>query len=281
MAGIDENREVWSQSWDWSDAGEQWSTWWGGTPALWYGALLPRIHAFVPTGRILEIAPGYGRWTHYLKDMCEQLVIVDLTERCIEHCRERFAAATNIEYHVNDGQSLAMVEDNSVDFVFSFDSLVHVDEDVLGSYLAQLRTKLKTNGVGFFHHSNLGSYRTAVRMTILTARHLVPPRFVRPLVERGLMINLRAWRAERMTAKRFVDLCEASGLICIGQETISWDYGGYQIDTLSMFTRPGSVWDRPLRVSSNPGFTREAARMRQCYARASFPQLEVATKDFA
>jgi SAM-dependent methyltransferase len=270
VAGVDENLTQWSEDWDWSDAGEGWSSWWGGTPALWFGALLPRIHAFVPTGTILEIAPGYGRWTHYLKDLCERLVVVDLTERCIEYCRERFREASHLEYHVNDGRSLAMIEDESVDFVFSFDSLVHVDEDVLASYLNQLATKLKPNGVGFFHHSNLGSYRTAVRMTIATARHLIPRRFVKPLVEKGILVNVGAWRAEHMTAKRFVELCDAAGLACIGQELISWEHGSYKIDTLSVFTRRESVWERPLRVVGNAAFAREAARMARCYSRSSF-----------
>ena len=145
MADVEKNIEVWS-SWNWSERGDEWSAWWGDTPALWFGALLPRIHGFLPTGTILEIAPGYGRWTQYLKDVCEQLVIVDLTESCIAHCRERFSDATNIAYHVNDGRSLEMVEDGSVDFAFSFDSLVHAEADVLEAYLGQLARKLSPDG---------------------------------------------------------------------------------------------------------------------------------------
>ena len=118
-----------------------------------------RINRFVPTGTILEIAPGYGRWTQYLQGLCEQLVVVDLTENCIDHCRKRFADLDHITYHVNDGRSLAMIEDESIDFVFSFDSLVHVELDVLEAYLAQLGAKLRPGGAGFIHHSNAGSYR--------------------------------------------------------------------------------------------------------------------------
>lgn len=273
MAGVDENLDHWSHKWDWSDAGEGWSGWWGDTPALWYGAILPRINAFVPTGTILEIAPGYGRWTNYLKDLCDRLVAVDLTQRCVDHCRERFSQCTNVEFHVNDGRTLGMIDDESVDFAFSFDSLVHVDEEVLASYLHELRTKLRPNGVGIFHHSNLGSHQMAVRMTIGAARHVIPERFVKPLVEKGFLVNVGAWRAESMTAEKFTRLCEAAGLACIGQELLSWEYGSYKIDTISMFTRRGSVWDRPSRVVSSPGFSREAERMRRCYSRSSFPNL--------
>ena len=131
MADTESNLEIWNESWDWSGRGDEWSDWWGGTPALWFGALLPRIHAFLPAETILEIGPGYGRWSQYLKGLCRRLVLVDLAERCIEHCRGRFADASNIEYHVNDGRSLAMVEDGSVDLAFSFDSLVHAEADVL------------------------------------------------------------------------------------------------------------------------------------------------------
>jgi SAM-dependent methyltransferase len=158
MADVDHNLAIWSNEWDWSTQGDEWSAWWGDSRAMWYGALLPRIHSFLPAGTILEIAPGYGRWTQFLKDACEHLVIVDLTEGCIEHCRERFSASTNIEYHVNDGRSLAMVADGSIDFAFSFDSLVHVEADVMNAYLEQLASKLSPDGVGFIHHSNIGSY---------------------------------------------------------------------------------------------------------------------------
>ena len=163
MGDVADNLILWGSK-DWPDAGEEWSEWWGDTGAFWYGGILPRVHAFVPTGTILEIAPGYGRWTHYLRRLCDQLVVVDLAERCIDHCRQRFAEDHHIDYFVNDGRSLEMIEDNSIDFVFSFDSLVHVEADVLESYLRQLSSKLKPNGVGFIHHSNIGRYRMTVRL---------------------------------------------------------------------------------------------------------------------
>jgi SAM-dependent methyltransferase len=232
---------------------------------MWFGAVLPRIHAFVPTGTILEIGPGYGRWTRYLKQACDRLILVDLAENCVEHCKRRFAGASSIEYHVNDGRSLDMVADASVDFAFSFDALVHAEADVLDAYMQQLSHKLTPNGVGFFHHSNLGSYgplRAAARRT--------PPRLLRPLVRRGLMVDLFAWRAESVTAEGFAVQCERAGLACISQERISWESGHYLIDTLSVFTPKGSRWDRPRAVLRNPLFRWEARRMASLYARSSF-----------
>jgi SAM-dependent methyltransferase len=262
---VDENLQNWSTTWDWSRGGDEWSHWWGDTPALWFGAILPRIHALVPTGTILEIAPGFGRWTQYLKDLCEQVVLVDLTEKCIAHCRERFAQETNIEYHINDGRSLAMIEDGSIDFVYSFDSLVHAGPDVIDGYLTQLAAKLRPDGIGFIHHSNAG----ALRPLSAVSRRL-PPRIFHSLVRWGVAVNLSAWRDEGMTAAHFRRQCEAVGLNCVAQELVGWEAGAYLLDCFSIFTRRGSRWDRPGRVVRNPIFVAEARRMARLYAGASF-----------
>ena len=152
------NLTTWNQHYDWSQQGEEWSETWGGSEEQWFKVIYPRIHAFLPAASILELAPGFGRWTNYLRNYCTQLTIVDLADQCIEACKRRFADDSHITYHVNDGSSLAMVPDRSIDFVFSYDSLVHVESEVIQTYLAQLAKKLKSNGVGFIHHSNIGEY---------------------------------------------------------------------------------------------------------------------------
>jgi SAM-dependent methyltransferase len=270
MADVQTNLSIWQKSWDWSTAGDEWSSWWGGTPALWFGALLPRIHAFLPAHTILEIAPGYGHWTQYLKDACHQLIVVDLAERCIEHCRERFADATNIEYHVNDGRSLAMVDDGSIDFAFSFDSLVHAEAEVLDAYIAQLARKLGPEGVAFIHHSTVGDYgvlNAVVRKT--------PERIRRPLVNRGALIDAYAWRAESVTADAVAEHCESVGLACVSQEKINWEHGGpFLMDALSLITRKGSSWERPRTVVRNRSFRQGAQQMARLYAATSFPRAQ-------
>ena len=60
-----------------------------------------------------------------MKNLCDSLIIVDLAESCIEACKTRFQSEENFQYFVNDGKSLEMINDSSVDFIFSFDSLVH------------------------------------------------------------------------------------------------------------------------------------------------------------
>jgi len=256
MPTVEWNLQAWNVSYDWAKDGHEWSSAWGGSDAQWFGAILPRIHAFLPSDTILEIAPGFGRWTNHLKNHAGHLIVVDLAERCISACQERFASASNITYHVNDGRSLAMVPDNSLDFVFSFDSLVHAEADVIQAYLTQLADKLKPGGAGFVHHSNLGSYQRAFAFgekIPAKARHL--------LLERGL-IDQAHCRASSMTAALFEQYCDQAGLQCVGQELVNWGTTRL-IDCFSLFTRKTASWARPNRIVENPHFMSQAAAIRR------------------
>jgi hypothetical protein len=86
------------------------------------------------------------------------MILVDLCENCIEACKLHFSKFENVIYHVNDGVSLEMISDSSIDFVFSFDSLVHAEADVIQAYISQLAKKMKPNAVGWIHHSNAGNF---------------------------------------------------------------------------------------------------------------------------
>lgn len=242
MPTVEENRHTWSH-YGWERRGEEWSEAWGGHEAQWWGTVFPRLRPFLPAGTVLEIAPGFGRWTHYLAALCRRLVLVDLEPRCIEACRLRFADLDHLEYHVNDGISLSMVADGSIDFAFSFDSLVHVEAETIAAYLGQLATKLAPDGVGFFHHSNLGAFRDPDSGELLFANE--------------------HWRATSMSAARFDALCTSAGLCCAAQEIVNWG-GSELIDCFSVFTRAGSRWARAEKLRRvNPAFMAEADAVRQ------------------
>jgi len=49
----------------------------------------------------------------------------------------------------NDGMSLPEVSDESVDLIFSFDSLIHTEADAFASYLLEFRRVLKPGGSGW------------------------------------------------------------------------------------------------------------------------------------
>ena len=253
MPSVHENLKTWEE-YSWVRSGEEWSSLWGNSDAQWFGTILPRIHRFLPAGTILEIGPGFGRWTQYLKNYCERLIAVDLSPHCIEACKEKLSAHDKISYHVNDGRSLAMIPDRSVNFVFSFDSLVHVNADVIEAYLSQLAKKLTPNGAGFIHHSNYRMYPA-----VKTLSNMVPEEIRSFLSRMRVVTNYDGhWRGPDVDATVVEACCRQVGLACISQELVNWA-GRLLIDAFSTFTVAGSRWDRPNRILRNRKFLTEAA----------------------
>ena len=215
MPTVEENHSKWDGSYHWDRNGDKWSDPWGSVEMQWHGSLLPRIQRHLPNGTILEIAPGFGRWTQFLAPLCDRLIVVDLSAKCIEACRRRFADRRHLEYHVNDGRSLDMIADNSIDFAFSFDSLVHVEDDVIRGYLEQLGQKLKPGGTAFIHHSNIGEYAGYFR-----ALSAVAP--LRLLLRTIGAETKTHGRGSDVSAGTFAQRAAQAGLRCVSQEIINW-----------------------------------------------------------
>jgi Dimethyladenosine transferase (rRNA methylation) len=152
MPSLEWNKETWNKNYSWEKGGAEWSEAWGESPAAqWVSTILPRINSFLPCNSILEIAPGFGRWTEFLLTYCNNYTGIDLSQRCIDHCKSIFNKGN---FFTNDGCSLSDAPDGAFDFVFSFDSLVHAERKVIESYLLQIAQKLSENGIAFLHLSN-------------------------------------------------------------------------------------------------------------------------------
>lgn len=254
MPTVDENIQEWGSRYDWSRQGDDWSEPFGGTQRLWWGVVHPRLLAFLPAEHILEIAPGHGRMTQFLLHSCARLSAVDLNASCIAACRDRFVGVEHLHLYVNDGRSLEMIPDGSINFAFSFDSLVHVDLDVMEAYLDGLGRVLTPDGVAFIHHSNAGAFLGPIRK--LTDRWNVPA--IGERISRRLNRN---WRSPEVSAEGVAALAARSGLRCVVQESVNW-LAKLPTDCFSTITREASRWDRTPRVARNLGFMREAARVR-------------------
>lgn len=102
---------------------------------------------------VLEIAPGHGRWTEFILKKAEETALVDVNKKCIDFCKKRFSKFKNIKYYVNDGRRLDFIKNNSVDFIFSYDSFVHMEKNVIDSYFKEFSRILKPNGKVIIHHA--------------------------------------------------------------------------------------------------------------------------------
>jgi SAM-dependent methyltransferase len=240
----------------WRDAGEEWSAPWGGSDAQWLATFLPRLRSFLPAATLLEIAPGHGRWTAFLKDHCERLIGVDVSERCVDACRERFRDDDRLTFAVNDGLSLDAVHDGTVDLAVSLDSLVHVEADVMQSYIQQLARKLRpTGGVAFLHHSNLGQYE--YYQSLRRIKGATRLGWATGLVERDLH-----WRSFSVSATKVKTWAAASGLACTSQELVNWRTRRALIDCFTVLVRDAAP-AREAIVVRNRQFMDEARRAKQ------------------
>jgi ubiquinone/menaquinone biosynthesis C-methylase UbiE len=129
----------------------------------WRAEIWPLISAadFACT---VELAPGHGRNSERLRQLATRLYLVDINIENIDFLKRRFADVENVVVVHNNGVDLAAIPDATVTFVYSFDSMVHFDSDVVRAYLGEFERVLKAGGQGFCHYSNYtgnptGSYR--------------------------------------------------------------------------------------------------------------------------
>ena len=176
------NYEYW-QRWDWSLAGEEW------TPSdEWKRSLIEEVMLanLKPATTIMEIGPGAGRWTEALQSIARRLILVDLSDRCIELCRRRFAEAGNIEFHVNDGKSLGAIASDSVDGVWSFDVFVHIAPPDVDAYVAEISRVLRPGGRAVIHHAKAGRAQGAA--DVGQRSNMTAAQFAEMVAKRGLTL---------------------------------------------------------------------------------------------
>jgi hypothetical protein len=165
-----------------------------------------------------------------------------------------------------------MVGDFTVDFIFSFDSLVHAEDVVLKAYAAEFSKKLRPTGTAFIHHSNLGEYITRLETQSKIAKI---PKLFRLMRKLGFCDNVsNQWRATTMTAAKMALFAKQYGLQCVSQELVNWESKFVLIDCLSTIVPHNSQWARENRVFRNKGFMAEAKNLSELgrlYARTPPP----------
>jgi ubiquinone/menaquinone biosynthesis C-methylase UbiE len=145
-----DNRRLWT-GYDWSGRGEEWNA----SPE-WKQWLIDDVLArWIPADAVvLEVGPGAGRWSEFLVKRASRLVLVDVSERPLELCRERFKDDSRVQYILSSGSDLPGVEDNSIEAAWSFDVFVHVSPRDQMAYLDEIARVLTPGGTAVVHHSD-------------------------------------------------------------------------------------------------------------------------------
>jgi SAM-dependent methyltransferase len=97
-----------------------------------------------PAQTCIEIGPGGGRWTRYLRGF-RTLYAVDYHQELLDELAKNFAQP-NIVAIKNAGTDFPGIADQSIDFVFSFGVFVHLDLPIVVAYLAEIARVLKPGG---------------------------------------------------------------------------------------------------------------------------------------
>jgi SAM-dependent methyltransferase len=121
------------------------------------GALYKVVDNYVkpyvkPDATVLEIGCGGGRWTRYLVP-AKKVIAVDLNREFFAPLKTMFPDA-NLEFYQPEGCDLREVPDNSVDFVFTFGTFVHIELDGIRQYLVEIKRVLKSGGIAVVHYGD-------------------------------------------------------------------------------------------------------------------------------
>ncbi len=133
----------------------------------------------------LEIGAGGGRWTRYLL-RAREIVVVELNSEFFSYLASRFRhVADRLRFYETSAYEMGGVDDESVDFVFSFGTFVHIDPEGIDAYLGEIRRVLRPGGIASIHYADRSkpffagqppefggfSDMNAEKMAALAARH--------------------------------------------------------------------------------------------------------------
>lgn len=115
---------------------------------------LARYRGEIDYTSVLDFAAGHGRNSAWLQEPAKDLTLVDINKENVKIWKERFGTNKRFTYLITDGASLKGIKNNSITFLYSFDSMVHFDNDVITAYIPEFWRVLKQGCYGFCHHSN-------------------------------------------------------------------------------------------------------------------------------
>jgi ubiquinone/menaquinone biosynthesis C-methylase UbiE len=246
MSSIKDNKDYY-QSYDWSRGGAEWSHYWGSLDAMWTRSLYPRVQPYLPAGVILEIGAGCGRISSKLRQFAtDKMILTDIIPHCVNTCRRLYHEDYSVVSLMSDGQTLDGVDDNSVNFILSFYSLVDSDLETMQAYCHEINRVLSPGGAAFIHHSNAGSYNH------------------KGLPNSDPSLNLlSAYRDITMSAKAMQALAKEAQLTVKSQECVNWDIEEVLSDCFSVLIKTSQQTEPQSSIVLNDSFCNEMRQAKE------------------
>ncbi len=101
----------------------------------------------------VDIGCGGGRWTRYLLGF-KTVYAVDYYPELVAEFRRRFSRYRHVTAIKNNGTDFPDIAPQSVDYILSFGCFGHINQDLIDSYLGNIKTILKPGGNVVIHYSD-------------------------------------------------------------------------------------------------------------------------------
>jgi len=162
--------------------------------------------------RVTELACGRGRHVPQYLYKAGKITLVDILEKNIRFCRERFGKEDKITYYVNNGYDLAEIKSDSQTALFTYDAMVHFEMLDVFQYLKETNRILVKGGRALFHHSNNTEDYKVTFSTGIRGRNF-------------------------MSKQLFAHLADRAGLIVLEQNVLDWA-GNANLDCVTLVEKP-------------------------------------------
>lgn len=131
---------------------------------IFWGETTPFFEMFqkLDLSHVIELACGRGRHVQKYIGQAGDITLVDILQKNIDFCKQRFFGHKNIFYYCNNGYDLKGLESGRYSALFSYDAMVHFEMLDIYSYLKDIYRVLEKGGFALIHHSNNDSdYKAA------------------------------------------------------------------------------------------------------------------------
>lgn len=112
----------------------------------------PYLHA---QAVVLEIGQGGGKFTNMIAPEVRRVVCLDVSRNMLARARADLSGVKNVSYVLGDGRGLAPIAPGSIDFAFSYDVFVHLDQEDMYLYLRDLFRVLTPGGRAVISFANM------------------------------------------------------------------------------------------------------------------------------
>ena len=137
---------------------------------IFWGEHSDFLHLFrqLDLTEVIELACGRGRHVGQYLDSAGSVTLVDILEKNIAACQERFRAYRNVHYYCNNGFDLKQLESGKYTALFSYDAMVHFEMMDIYQYLKDIYRVCAKGGRVLIHHSN---YAQDYKASFLNSPH--------------------------------------------------------------------------------------------------------------